>query len=75
MRAIMALAATLKIAVASDGVETIDQAEFLREAGATLLQGQLFAKPMPLADMAVVVGAKPIAAAAASDQPKVGAVA
>ena len=75
VRAIMALAATLKITVATDGVETIEQAEFLREAGASVLQGQLFAKPMPLADMAVVTGAGPLAAASAGDQPKVGAVA
>jgi diguanylate cyclase (GGDEF)-like protein len=75
VRAIMALAATLKIAVASDGVETIDQAEFLREAGVSLLQGQLFAKPLPLADIAAVVGAGPLAEASASEASKVEAVA
>jgi EAL domain-containing protein (putative c-di-GMP-specific phosphodiesterase class I) len=75
VRAIMALAGTLKLAVASDGVETIDQAEFLREAGASLLQGQLFAKPMPLADIAAVTGAGPLAAKPTGDEAKVEAVA
>jgi diguanylate cyclase (GGDEF)-like protein len=51
VRAIMALARTLEIAVAAEGVETIDQAEFLRETGLSQLQGPLFGKPMPLADV------------------------
>ena len=61
VRAIMALARTLKIAVAAEGVETIEQAEFLTEAGSNLLQGELFAKPMPLADAAIVAGVNPLA--------------
>jgi EAL domain-containing protein (putative c-di-GMP-specific phosphodiesterase class I) len=75
VRAIMALAGTLKIAVASDGVETIDQAEFLRGAGVSLLQGPLFAKPMPLADIAAVAGAGPLAEAFAGEESHVEAVA
>ena len=75
VRAITALARALNMTVASDGVETIAQAEFLREAGADLLQGQLFAKPMPLADIAIVAGVKQLATTSAGDAPRVGAVA
>jgi len=57
VRAIMALARTLRIAVATKGVETIEQAEFLKEAGSDQLQGQLFARPMALADILAVTGA------------------
>ena len=59
VRAIMALARTLKIAVASKGVETMEQAEFLKEAGSDQLQGQLFARPMQLADITARTGASP----------------
>ena len=71
VKAIMALAQTLKITVAAKGVETVEQAEFLREAGSNLLQGQLFAKPMPLADIAIVAGVSPLAAASTGDEPSV----
>ena len=70
VRAIMALAQTLKITVAAKGVETVEQAEFLREAGSNLLQGQLFAKPMPLADIAIVAGVSPLAAASTGNDPR-----
>ena len=66
----MALARTLKITVACEGVETTEQAEFLREAGSNLLQGHLFAKPMPLADVVIVAGVRPRAAASMGDQPR-----
>ena len=75
VRAIVALARALNITVASEGVETIEQAEFLKEAGVDLLQGQLFSKPMPLADIAIVAGIKPREEAPRADKPKIGAVA
>ena len=75
VRAIVALARALNITVAAEGVETIEQAEFLKAAGANLLQGQLFTKPMPLADVAIVAGVKPRGEAPRADQPKVEAVA
>jgi diguanylate cyclase (GGDEF)-like protein len=70
VRAIIAFARTLKITVACEGVETAEQAEYLREAGANLLQGDLFAKPMLLADVMIVAGASPRAAASMGDQPR-----
>ena len=75
VRAIVALARALNITVASEGVETIEQAELLREAGVDLLQGDLFAKPMPLADIAIIAGIKPREEAPRADKPKIGAVA
>jgi diguanylate cyclase (GGDEF)-like protein/PAS domain S-box-containing protein len=41
------LARNLGIEVIAEGVETQEQAEFLRERGCRLMQGDLFAKPSP----------------------------
>lgn len=48
---ILAMARALKLQTVAEGVETSDQLAFLREQGATLAQGYLFARPMPLADL------------------------
>jgi diguanylate cyclase (GGDEF)-like protein len=58
LEAIMALARSLGIALACEGVETTAQAEFLGKAGASMLQGEFCARPMPLADVALVTGAE-----------------
>jgi diguanylate cyclase (GGDEF)-like protein len=58
VEAIMALARSLGIAVACEGVETAAQAEFLGKAGAALLQGDFSGKPLPLAEIAPVAGVK-----------------
>lgn len=44
------LAKKLRMHVISEGVETIDQVEFLDEINCDLIQGYYFAKPMPLSD-------------------------
>lgn len=44
------LAKRLRMQVTSEGVETIDQVEFLDEINCDLIQGYYFAKPMPLRD-------------------------
>jgi diguanylate cyclase (GGDEF)-like protein len=44
---ILAMAAALNYETVAEGVETEDQAEFLRRRGATLGQGYLFSKPLP----------------------------
>ena len=44
------LAKRLRMSVTSEGVETIDQVEFLDEINCDLIQGYYFAKPMPLRD-------------------------
>ncbi|TCZ80101.1 EAL domain-containing protein [Paenibacillus albiflavus] len=47
---IIRLGKDLDILVLSEGVETKEQADFLREFGCDLAQGYLFARPMPLAE-------------------------
>lgn len=52
IRAIIAMARGLGLEVIAEGVETQEQAAFLKDAGCHLLQGYLLAKPMPAADFA-----------------------
>jgi diguanylate cyclase (GGDEF)-like protein/PAS domain S-box-containing protein len=59
VKGIMALAGTLDIAVACEGVANAEQAQVLAKAGARLLQGEHFAKPAPLANIALGDGAGP----------------
>lgn len=52
-RTIVALASTLGLSVIAEGVETVEQREFLAESGCYTYQGYLFSKPVPLADFEV----------------------
>ena len=45
---IIALAQRLDIGLVAEGVETPQQAEYLRNHGVNVLQGFLYARPMPL---------------------------
>ena len=45
--AILALAGSLELETVAEGVETEEQAAFLREAGCRTLQGYLFSRPKP----------------------------
>jgi diguanylate cyclase (GGDEF)-like protein len=47
VKAIIAMAHTLKIEVIAEGVETAEQLEFLRTHGCDKVQGFLFSKPVP----------------------------
>ncbi len=51
-RLVITLGATLSKLVVAEGVETQAQADFLTAEGCDLLQGFLFARPMPLAEAA-----------------------
>ena len=48
LRNIINMARELSIRVIAEGVETMDTVNFLREAGCDTVQGNVFAKPMPL---------------------------
>jgi len=45
---VISLAQRLNISLVAEGVETEEQAAYLREKGVDVLQGYLFARPMPL---------------------------
>lgn len=56
--AIVRLAHALRMEVVAEGVETADQQRLLSELGCDVLQGFVFAKPMPAADVAEWLKAK-----------------
>ena len=49
--AIIGMANSLGLQVVAEGIETPEQARFLREMGCQLAQGYLFARPMPAAEL------------------------
>ena len=55
VRAILAMSHSLNMQVVAEGVETIEQAQFLRDEGCHLLQGYLFSKPIPAADATLLL--------------------
>jgi predicted signal transduction protein with EAL and GGDEF domain len=56
VKAAIAMAHSLGMAIIAEGVETVGQAEFLRNAGAEVAQGYLYGKPMPIAEFAAMLG-------------------
>lgn len=59
VQSIIAMAGHLGLRVVAEGVETHAQAAFLGANGAPGMQGYLFARPMPLADMVAWLDAQP----------------
>jgi EAL domain-containing protein (putative c-di-GMP-specific phosphodiesterase class I) len=55
-RMIVAMSRQLEFGVVAEGVETEAQAAFLRDAGCACLQGFLFARPMPAAELHALLG-------------------
>ncbi len=50
--AIIAIAHKMRLKVVAEGVETVEQAEFLRKAGCDMAQGYLLGRPMAAAEVA-----------------------
>jgi EAL domain-containing protein (putative c-di-GMP-specific phosphodiesterase class I) len=55
VRAIVALARTLRLRTIAEGVETAEQRGFLRNCGCDEAQGFFFAKPMPPQELARII--------------------
>lgn len=51
VHAIIAMAHALHLKVVAEGVETVEQLAFLQERGCDQVQGYLFSKPVPLAEI------------------------
>jgi diguanylate cyclase (GGDEF)-like protein/PAS domain S-box-containing protein len=56
---IIGLAHRLKLRVIAEGVETEEQRSFLRQNGCDEMQGYLFSRPVPPADIALMLDAEP----------------
>jgi diguanylate cyclase (GGDEF)-like protein/PAS domain S-box-containing protein len=52
--AIIVMCRTLQLTVVAEGVETIEQREFLRQLGCTQMQGYQFSKPLPASEFAAL---------------------
>lgn len=55
VQAIIAMAHTLHLQVVSEGVETVEQHEFLASNGCDFLQGYLLSRPVPLTELRPVL--------------------
>ncbi|MBV2092545.1 MAG: EAL domain-containing protein, partial [Candidatus Thiodiazotropha sp. (ex Ctena orbiculata)] len=50
-KAVIALAKSLDLEILAEGVETVDQIEFLVENGCVVFQGFFYSKPIPVGEM------------------------
>jgi len=55
VRAIVALAKSLNLKTVCEGVETVEQAVFMRDGGCDALQGYLFSRALPAEEMSVLL--------------------
>ena len=55
VRAVAGLGRTLGIETTAEGVETVEQLEWVRAEGCTEVQGYLFGRPRPARDLATVL--------------------
>ena len=56
--AILQMAETLRLTTIAEGVETIEQAEFLKSHGCRQCQGYLFSRPVPADQFAILVASE-----------------
>ena len=73
IRAIVALARSTGLKVTAEGIETIEQSDFLRSVGCDELQGFLMSRPMPLAQMDQMLGVERAARRTLDVQPEAAA--
>jgi EAL domain-containing protein (putative c-di-GMP-specific phosphodiesterase class I) len=59
VRNVLQLAADLKLRTVAEGVEHNDQLELLRQLGCDTIQGYLFARPQPLAQLSERLNQQP----------------
>jgi len=57
VKSIVALGRSLGLQVVAEGVESLEQQQLLREFGCALLQGYLYSRPMPAAEVPTFVDA------------------
>lgn len=57
VRAIVAMAQALRLTVVAEGVETAAQLDFVRQAGCAQIQGYLFSRPLPGAELETLLRA------------------
>jgi diguanylate cyclase (GGDEF)-like protein len=55
LRAIIGLARSLSLPVTAEGVETLEQAEYLRSLDCTEAQGYFFGRPVPVTEVAAII--------------------
>ena len=48
-KAIIGMAKALDLMLVAEGVETVEQARFLKDQGCDMAQGYLYSRPLPLA--------------------------
>ncbi len=59
IEAILAIGRTLELGVVAEGVETVDQLEYVKVRGCRAAQGFLLARPMPIEDAEAIIFATP----------------
>ena len=59
VQTVISLAHSLSLKVVAEGVETEEQAKFLRLLHCDQMQGYVFSKPLPLAQMTALLEAQP----------------
>ncbi|HKO88189.1 MAG TPA: EAL domain-containing protein, partial [Burkholderiales bacterium] len=62
VRAILTIASSLSLEVVAEGVETVEQVDFLQGLGCYAAQGYYFNRPMPAAQLRAVLAETRLAA-------------